>query len=70
MQIALANPTHISEVVSFFNENLDRNNSPVYSEEFLCPEVMHPFIIQLKGQVSLKFKHSNNCHCIFLIKQL
>ena len=37
MQIALANPTHISEVVSFFNENLDRNNSAVYSEEFLCP---------------------------------
>lgn len=37
MQIALANPTHIPEVVSFFNENLDRNNSAVYSEEFLCP---------------------------------
>ncbi|MEY9978227.1 N-acetyltransferase family protein [Lysinibacillus sp. RC79] len=37
MQIALANPTHISEVVSFFNENLERNNSAVYSEEFLCP---------------------------------
>lgn len=37
MQITLANPTHISEVVTFFNENLDRNNSAVYSEEFLCP---------------------------------
>ncbi|MBE1554688.1 hypothetical protein [Sporosarcina limicola] len=37
MQIALANPAHISEVVSFFNENLDRNNSAIYSEEFLCP---------------------------------
>ncbi|MDH5160618.1 GNAT family N-acetyltransferase [Heyndrickxia oleronia] len=37
MQIALANPTHISEVVTFFNENLDRNNNAVYSEEFLCP---------------------------------
>lgn len=37
MQIALANPTHISEVVYFFNENLERNNSAVYSEEFLCP---------------------------------
>ncbi|MEY9973690.1 putative GNAT family acetyltransferase [Lysinibacillus sp. RC46] len=37
MQIALANPAHISEVVSFFNENLERNNSAVYSEEFLCP---------------------------------
>lgn len=37
MQIALANPTHISEVVSFFNGNLDRNNSAVYSDEFLCP---------------------------------
>ncbi len=37
MQIALANPTHISEVLSFFNENLDRNNSAVYSEEFFCP---------------------------------
>ncbi|QOV12600.1 GNAT family N-acetyltransferase [Viridibacillus arvi] len=37
MQIALANPTYISEVVYFFNENLDRNNSAVYSEEFLCP---------------------------------
>lgn len=36
MQIALANPAHISEVVSFFNENLERNNSAVYSEEFLC----------------------------------
>ena len=37
MQIILANPTHISKVVSFFNENLDHNNSAVYSEEFLCP---------------------------------
>jgi hypothetical protein len=37
MQIALANPTHISEVVAFFKENLDRNDSAVYSEEFLCP---------------------------------
>ncbi|MFE8699813.1 GNAT family N-acetyltransferase [Cytobacillus sp. FJAT-54145] len=37
MQIALANPTHISEVESFFNQNLDRDNSAVYSEEFLCP---------------------------------
>ncbi|MGE7920527.1 N-acetyltransferase family protein [Viridibacillus sp. NPDC093762] len=37
MQIALANPTQISEVVNFFNENLDRNNSAIYSEEFLCP---------------------------------
>ncbi|MGE7922670.1 GNAT family N-acetyltransferase [Viridibacillus arvi] len=37
MQIALANPTHISEVVYFFKETLDRNNSAVYSEEFLCP---------------------------------
>lgn len=37
MQIALANPTQISEVVYFFNENLERNNSAVYSEEFLCP---------------------------------
>ncbi|MFZ3590360.1 GNAT family N-acetyltransferase [Bacillus sp. DJP31] len=37
MQIVLANPTHISEVVTFFNENLDRNNNAVYSEEFLCP---------------------------------
>lgn len=37
MQITLANPTYISEVVTFFNENLDRNNSAVYSEEFVCP---------------------------------
>jgi N-acetylglutamate synthase-like GNAT family acetyltransferase len=37
MQIALANTTHLSEVVTFFNENLERNNSAVYSEEFLCP---------------------------------
>lgn len=37
MQIALANSTQISEVVTFFNENLDRNNNAVYSEEFLCP---------------------------------
>lgn len=37
MQIALANSTHISEVATFFNENLERNNSAVYSEEFLCP---------------------------------
>ena len=37
MQIALANPTHIPEVVSFFNENLDSNNIAVYSEEFICP---------------------------------
>ena len=37
MRIALANSTHIPEVVSFFNENLDSNNSAVYSKEFLCP---------------------------------
>ena len=37
VQIALAVPTQISEVVTFFNENLDRNNSAVYSEEFVCP---------------------------------
>ena len=37
MQIALANSTQISEVMTFFNENLDRNNNAVYSEEFLCP---------------------------------
>ncbi len=37
MQIALANPTHISEVVTFFNKNIERNNSAIYSEEFLCP---------------------------------
>ncbi|WP_342601195.1 GNAT family N-acetyltransferase [Psychrobacillus sp. FSL H8-0483] len=37
MLIALANTTHISEVVTFFNEYLERNNSAVYSEEFLCP---------------------------------
>ena len=37
MQIALANPMHISEVVTFFNKNLDCNNNAVYSEEFLCP---------------------------------
>lgn len=35
MQIALANPTHISEVVTFFNKNIERNNSAIYSEEFL-----------------------------------
>jgi predicted GNAT family acetyltransferase len=37
MQITIANPTHISEIVIFFNENLDRNNSAIYSEEFVCP---------------------------------
>ena len=37
MQIVLANPTQISEVVTFFNKNLDCNNSSVYSEEFICP---------------------------------
>ena len=37
MQIAFANLHHISEVVSFFNENLDSNHSAVYSEEFVCP---------------------------------
>lgn len=37
MQIAIASPTHIFEVVSFFNENLDRHNRAVYSDEFLCP---------------------------------
>lgn len=37
MRIALANPTQISEIVTFFMENLDRYNSSVYSEEFLCP---------------------------------
>lgn len=35
MQITLANSAHISEVMSFFNENLDRNNSAVYTNEFL-----------------------------------
>ncbi|MEK3766026.1 GNAT family N-acetyltransferase [Solibacillus sp. FSL K6-4121] len=37
MQIAFANTIQIPEVVSFFNENLDSNNSAVYSQEFLCP---------------------------------
>ena len=37
MQIAFANPTQIPEVVSFFNGNLDSNNSAIYSPEFLCP---------------------------------
>lgn len=37
MQIALADITHIPEVVSFFKKNLNGNNSDVYSEEFLCP---------------------------------
>ncbi|RKL66550.1 N-acetyltransferase [Salipaludibacillus neizhouensis] len=37
MQITLANPNHISDVMAFFNEILDRNNSAIYSEEFLCP---------------------------------
>ncbi|MFC0274730.1 GNAT family N-acetyltransferase [Metabacillus herbersteinensis] len=37
MQIALADITHAPQVVSFFKKNLDRNNSAVYSEEFLCP---------------------------------
>lgn len=37
MQVVIASPTHISEVTSIFNENLDRSNSAVYSEEFLCP---------------------------------
>ncbi|OLS37155.1 hypothetical protein BTR22_10770 [Alkalihalophilus pseudofirmus] len=37
MQISLANLSHVSEVITFFNENLDTNNSAVYSEEFLCP---------------------------------
>ncbi|MBM7603046.1 diaminopimelate decarboxylase [Metabacillus crassostreae] len=37
MQIALAKPTHIAEVVTFFNDHLDRNRSSIYSEEFLCP---------------------------------
>lgn len=37
MQIAFANPNHIAEVVTFFNQNIDSDNSAVYSEEFLCP---------------------------------
>ena len=44
MQIALASPTQIAEVVSFFNENLDHNNRAVYSEEFLCPLGMNAAI--------------------------
>ncbi|MDV2884769.1 N-acetyltransferase [Alkalihalophilus pseudofirmus] len=37
MEIALANLSHVSEVITFFNENLDTNNSAVYSKKFLCP---------------------------------
>ncbi|MEK3886602.1 GNAT family N-acetyltransferase [Bacillus sp. FSL K6-3431] len=37
MQIALADIIHAPQIVSFFKKNLDRNNSAVYSEEFLCP---------------------------------
>lgn len=63
MQIALANPTHTSEVVYFFNENLDRNNSAVYSEEFLCPLGIKAAIIRkqmivatVEGQVVGAFR--------------
>lgn len=37
MQIGLAITTQISDVTTFFNDHLDRNNTGVYSEEFLCP---------------------------------
>jgi diaminopimelate decarboxylase len=37
MQIALADTTYAPLVVSFFKNNLNCNNSGVYSEEFLCP---------------------------------
>lgn len=38
MQIVLASETHTSHVISFFKNNLDSNNSGVYSKEFLCPD--------------------------------
>jgi diaminopimelate decarboxylase len=37
MQIALADTTYAPQIVSFFKNNLDCNNSGIYSEEFLCP---------------------------------
>ncbi|TQR16462.1 GNAT family N-acetyltransferase [Psychrobacillus vulpis] len=37
MKIALADIPHTPQVVSFFKNNLDRNNRAIYSEEFLCP---------------------------------
>ena len=37
MQITTANPAHIADLITFFNEHLDSNNSAIYSEEFLCP---------------------------------
>ncbi|MFF2753323.1 GNAT family N-acetyltransferase [Psychrobacillus sp. NPDC058041] len=37
MQIALADTTYAPQIVSFFKNNLDCNNSGIYSKEFLCP---------------------------------
>lgn len=37
MQITTANPTHIADIITFFNEHLDSKNSAIYSEEFICP---------------------------------
>ncbi|WP_213092182.1 GNAT family N-acetyltransferase [Bacillus sp. FJAT-49736] len=37
IRIAVAELTHTPKVVSFFKNHLERNNSAVYSEEFLCP---------------------------------
>lgn len=69
MQIALANPTHISEVVTFFNENLDSNNSAVYYEEFLCPlgikaaiRRKQMIVSTVKGQVVGAFRSYRKKH--------
>lgn len=45
MQIALANPTHIPEIVSFFNENLDSNNSKKHELGDIFPSSIFIFYI-------------------------
>ncbi|MGE8206778.1 GNAT family N-acetyltransferase [Heyndrickxia sp. NPDC080065] len=47
MQISFADLTHTPQVVSFFKNNLEHNNSAVYSEEFLCP-------LGIKGAIKRK----------------
>lgn len=37
MQIRFATFRDIDQVVSFFEENLSRDNDAIYSEEFFCP---------------------------------
>jgi len=37
MKIELATKEHTKQIIEFFDNNLDKNNKAIYSEEFFCP---------------------------------